>query len=89
MLVDSQAPDEVLESVRTAIEGDSVRLIDLHVWEIGPGYRSAILVVESDHPLSPGELKQRLPDELCIAHATVEIHERKSHSGATRSERTQ
>jgi cation diffusion facilitator family transporter len=73
VLVDRQAPDEVLESVRNAIAVDSVRILDLHVWEIGPGYRAAILAVESDRPLTPCEVKEMIPDELGIAHATVEI----------------
>jgi cation diffusion facilitator family transporter len=89
VLVDCQVPDEVLESVRNAIDGDSVRITDLHVWEIGPGYRAAILVVEADHPLTPLELKERLPEELGIVHATIEIHARRGHSDSTLSERTQ
>jgi len=75
VLVDSQAPDEVLESVRNAVEGDSVRIVDLHVWEIGPGYHAAILAVESDRPLTPRGVKDMIPKELGIAHITVEIHE--------------
>jgi cation diffusion facilitator family transporter len=89
VLVDRQAPDEVLESVRTAIDGNAVRLIDLHVWEIGPGYRAAILAVESDRSLAPSEVKKMIPEELRIAHATVEIHERNGRSEAAGSERTQ
>jgi cation diffusion facilitator family transporter len=76
VLVDRQAPPEVLESLRTAVEDSSVRLIDLHVWEIGPGYRAAILAVESAGPLTPDEIKERIPSELRIEHATVEIHDR-------------
>jgi cation diffusion facilitator family transporter len=88
VLVDSQAPHEVMESVRKAIDGDFVRIIDLHVWEIGPGYRAAILAVESDRPLEPSEVKRMIPEDLGIAHTTVEIHERKSRSDSTRSGRT-
>ena len=89
VLVDCQAPYEVMEAVRTAIDGDSLRITDLHVWEIGPGYRAAILVVDADHPLTPQELKKKLPEELGIAHATIEIHVRKNHPDSTLSERTQ
>lgn len=88
VLVDSQVPDEVLESVRKAIDGDAVRITDLHVWEIGPGYRAAILAVETAHPLTPQEIKERLPEELGIAHATVEIHKRRDHSYSTSSKGT-
>jgi cation diffusion facilitator family transporter len=80
VLVDRQAPDEVLETVRRAIENDTVRIIDLHVWEIGPGYRAAILGVETDRALSPDEVKGMIPAETGIAHTTVEIHRRGGHS---------
>jgi len=76
VLVDRQASDSILEKVRRAIAGDSVRILDLHVWEIGPGYRAAIVSVESEHPITPREVKERIPEELDIAHKTVEIHVR-------------
>jgi cation diffusion facilitator family transporter len=88
VLVDSQAPDEVLESVRNAVEKDTVRITDLHVWEIGPGYRAVIVVVESHRPLTPFEVKEMIPDELGITHITVEIHERRGRSISAGSERT-
>jgi cation diffusion facilitator family transporter len=89
VLVDRQAPDEVLDSVRKAIDGDGVRIVDLHVWDIGPGYRAAILVVDTDHPLSPQDLTERLPEELGIADATVEIRDRRGRPESAGSEETQ
>ena len=65
-----------------------MRIVDLHVWDIGPGYRAAILVVDTDHPLTPQELKERLPEELGIAHATVEIHDRRGRPESAGSEET-
>ncbi len=47
VLVDRQAPESVIKKARDAIAGDSIRILDLHVWEIGPGYRAAIVTVES------------------------------------------
>lgn len=85
VLVDRQAPDEVLESVRRAIESDSVRITDLHVWEIGPGYRAAVVAVESDTPLTPQEVKQQVPADLGVAHITVEIHDREARTKPARS----
>jgi cation diffusion facilitator family transporter len=83
VLVDRQAPDSVLEKVRRAITGDSARILDLHVWEIGPGYRAAIVSVESEHPLTPDEVKELIPEEVGIAHTTVEIHARGKSSAKT------
>ena len=87
VLVDRQAPESVVERVHEAIVDDSIRILDLHVWEIGPGYHAAIVAVESDRPLTPREVKEMIPDELGIAHSTVEIHERKSRSESAGSER--
>jgi cation diffusion facilitator family transporter len=88
VLVDRQAPDTVLEKVREAVADTSVRILDLHVWEIGPGYHAAILAVESDRPLTPPQVKAMIPDELGIAHASVEIHQRRSRPEPADSERT-
>jgi cation diffusion facilitator family transporter len=75
VLVDRQAPDSVLEEIRQAVDDDSVRILDLHVWEIGPGYRAAILAVESNSILTPSEVKKMIPEGLGITHSTVEIHQ--------------
>jgi cation diffusion facilitator family transporter len=88
VLVDRQAPESVIKKVRDAIAGDSIRILDLHVWEIGPGYRAAIVTVESNRPLTPPEVKSMIPDELGIAHATVEIHQMQGRSDSAGSERT-
>ena len=88
VLVDRQAPDSVLEKVREAIASESTSVVDLHVWEIGPGYRAAILTVESDRPLTPPDVKAMIPDELGIAHVTVEVHQRRGQSESAGSERT-
>jgi cation diffusion facilitator family transporter len=73
VLLDRQAPDEIVERIRRAVESAGARIVDLHVWEIGPGYRAAILSLESEHALSPAEVKASIPAELGIAHLTVEL----------------
>jgi cation diffusion facilitator family transporter len=72
-LVDRQAPEPELETIREAVAGDGTEIVDLHVWDIGPGYRAAILSVESKAPLTASEVKERIPEDLGIAHVTVEI----------------
>jgi cation diffusion facilitator family transporter len=73
VLLDRQAPETILEHLRGAVESSSVRVIDLHVWEIGPGCRAAIVSLESEHALSPAEVEASIPAELGIAHLTVEL----------------
>jgi len=75
VLVDRQASDAVLEKITRAVESDArLRVVDLHVWSIGPGYRAAILSVETSEPCQRSEVTQRVPSTLGIAHLTVEVN---------------
>jgi len=77
MLLDRQAPEEIITAITTAVEADDrLRVVDLHVWAIGPGYRAAIVAVNASRPCSVQEVEALLPDRLGIAHLTVEIRER-------------
>jgi cation diffusion facilitator family transporter len=77
MLLDRQAPDEITSAITSAIEADErLAIVDLHVWAIGPGYRAAIVAVETSKPCTVDEVQALLPDGLGIAHLTVEIRER-------------
>ena len=75
VLLDSQAADTTLARVKAAIETDSSdRVSDLHLWSIGHEIHALELVVVSHDPRPPAWYKSRLPEDLGVAHATVEIH---------------
>ncbi|QDV69842.1 Cadmium, cobalt and zinc/H(+)-K(+) antiporter [Rosistilla carotiformis] len=76
VLLDRQATDPVLDRIRHAIEDDDHDVVDLHVWSIGPGLYATEIIIVSSNPVSPGEFKKMLPDDLSIAHAAVEVHHR-------------
>jgi cation diffusion facilitator family transporter len=77
MLLDRQAPDEITSAITSAIEADErLAIVDLHVWAIGPGYRAAIVAVETSKPCTVDEVEALLPEGLGIAHLTVEIRGR-------------
>lgn len=75
VLLDLQAPDEVTEAIRKAIEseGDN-RVSDLHVWSVGPGIYAAEVAIVSSRPLDPDSYYSLLPKKLGLVHATFEIH---------------
>lgn len=74
-LLDYQAPQEVHDAVRQAIEGDGVtEIFDLHVWLIAPGVYAAIIGIVTHSPREPDYYKSLLPPELGIRHLTVEVH---------------
>lgn len=74
VLLDRQAPDDMREALRAAVEADTTdRIADLHLWSIGPGIHAAILTVLADDPQPPGEYKARIPQALGVVHATIEV----------------
>jgi cation diffusion facilitator family transporter len=74
VLLDWQAPEDVRETLRAALEQGDDAVVDLHVWSIGPGIRAAIAGIVT-HDVQPAETyKARLPDDLGIVHLTVETH---------------
>jgi len=74
ILLDRQAPEQITTAITSAVEADDrLRVIDLHVWAIGPGYRAAIVAVTASRPCTVDEVEALLPDRLGIAHLTVEI----------------
>jgi cation diffusion facilitator family transporter len=75
VLLDLQAPAEVGEAIRKAIEseGDN-RVSDLHVWSVGPGIHAAEIAIVSSRPLDPDSYYGLLPKELGLVHVTFETH---------------
>jgi cation diffusion facilitator family transporter len=77
ILLDHQAPGVMLEQTRTAIESiDGNRIVDLHIWSIGPDIYSATIAVVSDTPMPPEYYKGLIPVDLGIVHTIVEVHPR-------------
>lgn len=75
------APDQTAaNAIRERLETDGDRITDLHLWQIGPGHRAAVVSLVSDHPLPPSAYKDRLSGVPNLSHVTVEV-ERCPHSG--------
>jgi cation diffusion facilitator family transporter len=70
------APDTGVEAaIRERLESGGDRITDLHVWQIGPSHRAAVVSLISDHPLAPAAYKARLADVPHLSHVTVEVEE--------------
>lgn len=50
------------------------RVVDLHVWSVGPGIRAAAISLVSHAPRAPDTYKSRIPNDLGIVHLTIEVH---------------
>ena len=55
------------------LEVDGDRVSDLHLWQIGPGHRAAIVTIVSDRPQAPAAYKERLRGIAGLSHVTVEV----------------
>ncbi|MET3794060.1 CDF family Co(II)/Ni(II) efflux transporter DmeF [Aquamicrobium terrae] len=81
VLLDRLPDDEDLpEEIREALETDTDRIADLHVWQVGPGHHAAIVSLVSSQPQAPSDYKARLAEIHELSHITVEV-ERASVTG--------
>jgi cation diffusion facilitator family transporter len=59
--------------IRERLETRGDRVTDLHLWQIGPGHRAAVISLVSDDPLPPTKYKRRLSGIHGLSHVTVEV----------------
>lgn len=75
ILLDEQAHDTLLATVRSCIEQEpDCEVVDLHVWTVAPGVRSAIVSIVAASAREPEHYKAVLREELRLQHLTVEVH---------------
>ena len=59
VLLDVNADKNLEMVIRERLETKGDRVTDLHLWQVGPGHRAAVISVVSDHPLPPSTYKRR------------------------------
>ena len=60
--------------IRERIETEDDRITDLHVWQVGPGHRSAIVCVLTREPSDPAFTRAGFwPSADELSHVTVEV----------------
>ena len=75
-LLDADVPPTMLERVRTTLSSvPDTKVVDLHVWRLGPRHHALIVSVESDN--APEVYKQALAGEAALSHVTVEVNPRR------------
>ncbi len=75
VLLDNQGPDQLEAKIIQCIEDDDNRVVDLHLWSIGPKIYSVIISVLACDPQSPEYYKELIPSNLGLVHLTVEVNE--------------
>ena len=77
VLLDYVAEDEELpDEIRTALETSNDEIVDLHVWQLGPGHHGAIISISSTDPKPVATYRQQLAELHELAHVTIEVHRR-------------
>jgi cation diffusion facilitator family transporter len=75
VLLDVNPSPELTAEIRARLQQDGERLLDLHLWRLGPGHHAAIVVVESRSPLTAEAYRARLAGLPGLSHVTVETRE--------------
>jgi cation diffusion facilitator family transporter len=73
VLLDVQGDRKLEASIRARLETRGDRVTDLHLWQVGPGHRAAVISLVSDDPLPPATYKRRLRGLNTLSHVTVEV----------------
>jgi cation diffusion facilitator family transporter len=73
ILLDMNPDRTMCERMRAMIETDGDRLIDFHVWRVGPGHLAAILSVETRQQRGPEYYQSQLRRFRSLSHVTVEV----------------
>jgi cation diffusion facilitator family transporter len=78
VLLDRQAPDPLLRRVEKQIESlpSKAKVVDLHVWLIGPSIYSAAITVVANSEYDVALFKSELQELSEIVHSTIELHQR-------------
>ena len=73
VLLDVSADKDLEGLIRARLENDGDRVTDLHLWQVGPGHRAAVISLISEAPRQPAIYKERLRDLTGLSHVTVEV----------------
>lgn len=75
ILLDEQGSEAIQDAIRDKIEqqGEN-RIVDLHLWTVGPGIYSLIISIVSKSPQNPGHYRSLLPTHLHLHHVSIEVH---------------
>jgi cation diffusion facilitator family transporter len=73
ILLDMNPDQGMTAKVREAIESDGDRLVDLHLWRLGPGHLGAVVSVLTNKPRDCAFYRERLKNYKSLSHVTVEV----------------
>jgi len=72
-LLDINPSPVLTQEIRTRLEAAGARVLDLHLWRLGPGHHAAVAVVAADPPAPVEAYRARLEDIPGLSHLTLEV----------------
>jgi cation diffusion facilitator family transporter len=72
-LLDMNPSKDLTAEVRARLEAEGERVVDLHLWRLGPGHNAAVAVVASAEPRPASAYHARLKGLAGLSHVTVEV----------------
>ncbi|CAN7573671.1 CDF family Co(II)/Ni(II) efflux transporter DmeF [Phenylobacterium sp. LjRoot164] len=75
VLLDINPSPELTAEIRKRMESGGERLLDLHLWRLGPGHHAAIVVVEAREAVAAEIYRARLAGLPGLSHVTVETRQ--------------
>ncbi|KAK47008.1 cation transporter [Caballeronia jiangsuensis] len=74
ILLDMNPDRRMAENVRHAVEDRGDKVIDLHVWRVGPGHMSAVVSVATGEPQRDSRFYHAVLERFTgLSHVTVEV----------------
>jgi cation diffusion facilitator family transporter len=74
ILLDMSPDLRVEDGVRQTIEAGGDKVVDLHIWRLGPGHLGAIVSLTTDHlTRTPEHYRELLSRFSSLSHVTVEV----------------
>ena len=73
ILLDMSPDPALAERLRKTVERDGDRLIDLHLWRLGPGHLGVVVSVVTGKPRDAAFYRAALSRFKSLSHVTVEV----------------
>ena len=72
-LLDMNPSAELTAQIRSLLEAEGERVVDLHLWRLGPGHHAAVAAISAEHPQAPEAYHARLRGLQGLSHLTIEV----------------
>lgn len=81
VLLDRVADAELASAIRSRLERNGARVLDLHLWRVGPGHNAAVISVGAPEGATAERYRAILSGLHGLSHVTIEVNQ---GSGLTR-----